>query len=97
MVELHGILNSFETRFDSENSIRKEAAFRAFKKQVDLESKVGSNMEENFVIKLQMGYSKYKGKLHFELFICGELGHFMAKCPYKDFSNFEQKHGKKSF
>jgi len=36
-----------------------------------------------FANKLKRGYSKYKCKLPFKCFECGEVGHFSAKFPHK--------------
>ena len=38
--------------------------------------------EANFIKKLYKGSGKYKGKLPFKIFNCGNIGHFQAKFPY---------------
>jgi hypothetical protein len=51
---------------------------------------------ENFIIKLQKGTIKYKGKLPLKGFNCGKIGHFANKCPYARISdNDEEKEPKK--
>lgn len=98
MEKLHGILIAYEMRIESDNSVRKDVAFKASKKQVDPNSNDGSNLEEeNFIRKLHRGSRKYKGKLPFNFFNYGDVGNFMDKCPYKDSNNVQQKHGKKLF
>ena len=34
--------------------------------------------------KLQLGTRRFKGKLPFNFFSCGRVGHYFAKCPHKD-------------
>lgn len=68
------------------------------KKQVDEDSDIGSDLEEvNFTRKLQKYFSKCKGKLPFKCFNCGEVDHFMAKCPHKNSNHAMQRNGNKSF
>jgi hypothetical protein len=51
-----------------------------------------SDVEEaNFVRKLKRGSGKYKGKLPFKCFNCGEVGHFVDKCPYAKSRNRNEK------
>lgn len=46
LTKLHGILTAFEMRFESEDSIRKEVAFKVSRKQIDQYSNIGSNLKE---------------------------------------------------
>ena len=47
-------------------------------------SKVESAEEEaNFARNIKKVSRKYKGKFPFKCFNYGEVGHFVAKCPYK--------------
>lgn len=45
----------------------------------------------NSVRKLQVGTSKFKGKLPFKCFACGIVGHYVAKCPYKENNGTKEK------
>jgi hypothetical protein len=40
--------------------------------------------DANFINKLKRGSYKHKGKVPFICFNCGKVGHFVAKCPYKN-------------
>ena len=88
--QLHGILTAFEMRQGGPSQIR-EAAFkvsaRGKEKEVFKEPSYISKEEEvNFVRKLQLGTGRFKGKLPFKCFECGKVGHYAAKCPYKETS-----------
>jgi hypothetical protein len=101
MDELHGILTAYEMRIEKdkkENPSRKEATFKASKKTKTKEYKTSDNSdsesdaeEANFVRKLKRGSGKYKGKIPFKCFNCGEVGHFVAKCPYAKNRNSNEK------
>ena len=88
IVQLHGILTAFEMRQGGPSQIR-EAAFKVSakgkEKEVVKESSYISDEEEaNFVRKLQLGTGRFKGKLPFKCFECGKVGHYAAKCPYRE-------------
>jgi hypothetical protein len=75
-------------RTEEENSYRREVAFKASKKTrknktrskpCSSNSDDSDNEEEaNFMIKLERGTGKYKGKLPFKCFNCGKVGHFAS-------------------
>ena len=79
--ELHGILIAYEMGISSENPSRKEAGFRAAKrdkKHVKTEVSNHEDSEEdveqaNFVKNLRRGSGKYKGKLPLKCFDCGRI------------------------
>ena len=92
VVQLHGILTAFEMRQGGSSQI-KEAAFKLSvrgkeKEDVKEFSYISEEEAANFVRKLQLGTGRFKGKLPFKCFECGKVGHYAAKCPYKE------KHGK---
>eukprot|EP00253_Pinus_taeda_P028597 PITA_28597 len=86
MSQRHGILTAYEMRKGGPSD-RREAAFKASGKGDYYEaSDVPEEEEEesNFVINLQRGSGRFRGKLPFKFFSCGRVGHYAAKCPYKD-------------
>eukprot|EP00253_Pinus_taeda_P011740 PITA_11740 len=86
MSQLHEILTAYEMRKGGPSD-RREAAFKASGKGDYYEaSHVPEEEEEesNFVRNLQRGSGRFRVKLPFKCFACGRVGHYAAKCPYKD-------------
>jgi hypothetical protein len=54
----------------------------SFKVEKNTDSDI-DEIEENFVRRLKKGSGKYKGKLPFKCFNCGNICHFSSKCPHK--------------
>eukprot|EP00253_Pinus_taeda_P011203 PITA_11203 len=85
MSQLHGILTAYEVRKGGPSD-RIVAAFKASGKGEYYES--GHVLEEeeesNFVINIQRGTRRFRGKLPFKCFAYGRVGHYAAKCPHKD-------------
>jgi len=84
---LHGILTAYEMRTEPNNPVKGEATFKTSKKKAHKNCSDHSSDDEEealFTKGLQRGTDKYKGKLPFKCFNCGEICHFASKCPYKD-------------
>ena len=74
MVQLHGILTTYEMRRGGPSEV-KEAIFRASTKGKEVQEIKGSGYiseedEVNFVKKLQLGTGRFRGKLPFKCFSC---------------------------
>jgi len=83
--QLRGILTAFEMEKGGPSDMR-EATFKATTKGKEKEELgyVSQEEEENFIKKLQVGTRRFRGKLPFKCFACGRVGHYVAKCPYKE-------------
>jgi hypothetical protein len=105
--QLHGILTAYEMRKGNDKSTKYEIVLKASKTNINQKKKLQSYHheesdveEDNFIIKLQKGSWKYKGKLPFKCFNYGKVGHFASKCPYpkedpKDEENKTKQYKKK--
>jgi hypothetical protein len=94
MYELHVSFTTYEMRIEQENTVMKEATFKASKK-TNKKNKKNSKPDcscsddseeyeevENFIRKLKTGTNKYKGMIPLKFFNCDGIGHFSDKCPY---------------
>lgn len=91
--EMFGSLTAYEMRIGKDKTLDREAAFKAQNK-TKVETNMDENLDEdeaNFVRNLKRGNGKYKGKLPLKCFGCGGIGHFAAKCPYKEEESFKEK------
>jgi len=48
---------------------------------------ISDEEEAKFVRRLKKGIGKYKGKIPFKCFICGRVGHYASKFPFKKEEN----------
>lgn len=100
MDELHKNLTVCEMWIKEEyNPSQQGASLTASQKTIKgkQESKPSSNCCEEeefsgeeiskFIINIKRVTCKFKSKLPLVCFDCGEIGHFAAKCPYKDSGN----------
>ncbi|KAJ8622113.1 hypothetical protein MRB53_030642 [Persea americana] len=95
MDELLGSLATYKMRIGKPKSSDKEAAFNATNKSKEVvktdkdeSDDLDDELTANFVRKLKKGQGKYKGKLSFKCFNCGDVGHFAAKCLHLSFKCF---------
>jgi hypothetical protein len=94
--QLLGMLTSYEMRIVKDEPTSREASFKADKNEDSEPNKI----EEKFVRRLKKGSRKYKGKLPFKCFNCGNIGHFTNKFPHKrkdQTYDDEEKHKHKNF
>jgi len=101
MDELNGILTKYEIGIEHDKPTklsRKEESFKESKKINTKEYKMSDSSENKldekeakFLKKLNRGTRKYKCKLPFKLFNCGEVGNFSSKCPYANNGNINVK------
>ena len=87
---------SKQTNKDKQPSIEMTCTFKCEEKGDDGE---GLSDEEYayFMRKIKPGKGKFKGKLPLICFGCGEVWHFVAKCPNKSDGNSKGKKGFKKF
>lgn len=86
MDQLYGSISAFEIlEFENCNNVKKDATFKATKKieDVPVAKNASKDEEANFVRRLKRGSKKYKGKFPFKCFNCGGIGHYVARCPFK--------------
>ena len=77
--ELHGIFTTYEMRTWKKGSSKKEASFKSLSKN---QFENLDDEEALFIMKLEKGSRKYKGKIPLKCFNYGSIGHFSPKCPY---------------
>ena len=76
--ELHGIVTAYEMRTGLNETLKKGAAFKVTSKN---QSENLDDEEALFVIRLNKGTGKYKGKLPLKYFNCVRIGHFLISVP----------------
>lgn len=79
MDELHETLIAYEMRIVNDKFSRNKPTFKE-----PMENEECFDLEEaNCVKKLKRGFGKYKGKLPFNCFNCGKVGHIASKCKLR--------------
>lgn len=88
--QLYSTLTTFEMRKVGPNKGAKvENTFNA-RKSKKVEDSNGDDLDDveaNFIIRMKKGTSKYKGKLYFKCFSCGQIGHYASICPNRVVNN----------
>ena len=89
MNQFLGNLKAYEIRLPKGKSNVKEAAFKENK---CIEQKEGTcscfdEEEAKFVKILDRGTGKYRGKIPFNFFNCGRVGHYASKFPHNKIEN----------
>lgn len=100
---LQGILIAYEMRIKDPK--QREVTFKSSQKNERNKNKstspaLSSNEESdeemaNFVRNLKRGTGKYKGKIPFKCFKCGNIGHFVTKYPFNNNNEYNYKQRKR--